>query len=644
MSHLYKIGLENFRVFKDYTEIEFAPITILTGANNSGKSSVIKSLYLLKDNFSKSNPFDSPYLMKGKLNFLSESHKLGQFDLICNDLDKPVKFSIPTRMKGIGEGLMLTLHFGHDGSNDLGNAKLIDLSLHNTSHSKLIFRYFVTNKEGHFYVDYNYFFTQFDRLLVNQMKGKVNTVKSFMNENKGQTKDGLCYYPFPFIEFEQYGFLSKDLVNLKKDSGEEKILSCLNFVFFLMEKKLIDYKYFSIDLNASDPIVQYLKKFHNFDNKTINILIKEFNSSILKKLNELTESYSIKEIEIHDLNDNIPEILSHFFDFELAYDKFGLIEYLLEEAGLDHLKNLNEDMDTSDVRFHDVIYAIHENYSERDKLMAFLQTFMAQGLSEILDNASVYLNKLNSLDAVRANTQRLYTYKSQGTDFNELIHEFLDRNLNKDRNSMEFINKWLRCFGFSEGLIFDTSKQGIGNIIKIGNRSIADCGYGLTQFLPILIKIANVQEIAPEHKSILHTFTEIMMGLKGKRDIEDKDMTLGSTLIIEEPEANLHPKFQSLLADLFIDANKRFNIQFVIETHSEYLIRKLQYLTGKGDLNSTDTSIFYFHNPDSIPDGEKQVKRIHILNDGSLSSDFGTGFFDEALNWKFELLKLKNKN
>jgi len=38
------------------------------------------------------------------------------------------------------------------------------------------------------------------------------------------------------------------------------------------------------------------------------------------------------------------------------------------------------------------------------------------------------------------------------------------------------------------------------------------------------------------------------------------------------------------------------------------------------------------------------VKKIEILKDGSLSDDFGTGFFDEALNLEFELLKIKNKN
>jgi hypothetical protein len=34
MAHLTGIGIENFRVFKDYTEFDFAPITILTGANS----------------------------------------------------------------------------------------------------------------------------------------------------------------------------------------------------------------------------------------------------------------------------------------------------------------------------------------------------------------------------------------------------------------------------------------------------------------------------------------------------------------------------------------------------------------------------------------------------------------------------------
>jgi AAA15 family ATPase/GTPase len=44
-----KIGIENFRVFKDYTEFELRPLTLLTGPNNAGKSSLTKLLLLSKN-------------------------------------------------------------------------------------------------------------------------------------------------------------------------------------------------------------------------------------------------------------------------------------------------------------------------------------------------------------------------------------------------------------------------------------------------------------------------------------------------------------------------------------------------------------------------------------------------------------------
>jgi AAA15 family ATPase/GTPase len=44
MSHLKSFGIENFRVFKEKTEFEFAPITVLTGTNSSGKSSLVRAM------------------------------------------------------------------------------------------------------------------------------------------------------------------------------------------------------------------------------------------------------------------------------------------------------------------------------------------------------------------------------------------------------------------------------------------------------------------------------------------------------------------------------------------------------------------------------------------------------------------------
>ncbi len=121
-----------------------------------------------------------------------------------------------------------------------------------------------------------------------------------------------------------------------------------------------------------------------------------------------------------------------------------------------------------------------------------------------------------------------------------------------------------------------------------------------------------------------------------------KDGFSESLLTVEEPEANLHPAFQSKLADFFIDAYNTFNIKFIVETHSEYLVRKLQYLTAKGDLKINDTVIYYFHHSDRIPEGKKQVYKINIDNRGRLTENFGEGFFDVA--GELEFLLYSNTN
>ena len=49
-------------------------------------------------------------------------------------------------------------------------------------------------------------------------------------------------------------------------------------------------------------------------------------------------------------------------------------------------------------------------------------------------------------------------------------------------------------------------------------------------------------------------------------------------MLLEEPEANLHPAFQSKLADLFSEVAVDYEQQLIVETHSEYMVRKFQYL------------------------------------------------------------------
>lgn len=190
----------------------------------------------------------------------------------------------------------------------------------------------------------------------------------------------------------------------------------------------------------------------------------------------------------------------------------------------------------------------------------------------------------------------------------------------------EFLNKWLQEFKIAEKVVFEKDEDYDVFKVKLLKNGrwlmLSDEGFGVSQILPVILSCCPV--IGWNYE-----FNDPFQYNKPK------------LVLIEEPETNLHPALQSKLADMFMDAVKTFNIRFVIETHSEYLIRKLQYLTGKGDIKPEQTVIYYFYPPTEVPEGEQQVKKINIQQDGSLTDDFGTGFFDEADNIALELFLLK---
>jgi hypothetical protein len=99
------------------------------------------------------------------------------------------------------------------------------------------------------------------------------------------------------------------------------------------------------------------------------------------------------------------------------------------------------------------------------------------------------------------------------------------------------------------------------------------------------------------------------------------------------------------MAELFIDAASRFNIQFLIETHSEYLIYKFQEYIGRKIVSSADVKMFYFNHPNDVREGVKNeyVSNVQINEDGSIDYEkyFGKGFFDEQTNLKLSLLNIQ---
>ena len=196
----------------------------------------------------------------------------------------------------------------------------------------------------------------------------------------------------------------------------------------------------------------------------------------------------------------------------------------------------------------------------------------------------------------------------------------------------EFLNKWIKKFNIGDSLKIEGTTEGLGFLLYLEKegkkRLLADEGYGVTQLVTLLLQIDN---------------NILMCCGPNKNPYENNDWKFvypPKVICVEEPEVHLHPKYQSLLAEMFVETYKKFNIHFIIETHSEYLIRKLQVMVADKEhpLTSNDVSLNYVEKDEN---GVSTNRKIEILEDGRLSESFGPGFFDEADMLAMELLKYK---
>ncbi len=67
----------------------------------------------------------------------------------------------------------------------------------------------------------------------------------------------------------------------------------------------------------------------------------------------------------------------------------------------------------------------------------------------------------------------------------------------------------------------------------------------------------------------------------------------GSTILLEEPEIHLHPLAQSVLAELFVSVSKERNLQFIVETHSEHLFRRMQTLIARQVIAPKEAAMYF---------------------------------------------------
>ena len=131
-----------------------------------------------------------------------------------------------------------------------------------------------------------------------------------------------------------------------------------------------------------------------------------------------------------------------------------------------------------------------------------------------------------------------------------------------------------------------------GNAVDV---ALSDVGFGISQILPLIVQ-----------------------GLAGNRQI----------ITIEQPEVHIHPRLQADLGDLLAaTVTEPRNHRYIIETHSEHLVLRMQRLIREGQLTPKDVSILYV----SRGSNGSRVERLHLDDDGDFIDDWPGGFFPERL-------------
>lgn len=717
-----KFTIKNFRVFDENgVSIDIKPMTILTGCNSSGKSSIVRAAFLINSFIKQVNNAiengEMVELNKYMLDFTCyPNNMLGRFDKVIpnGSTNQNVTLGYTIHSCMLSKDVDVELVFSANKNDDLNNAYLISISM---STDEGVF-YSSDKEKGNYY--------------------NLNIVKNYL-ASFAETKIVLDGFVQLFtVSVEDYS----EVTNMPEKEIREKQKECIDYLNAIGKDKVMDVAKF-LRFGRTTDIPTYTKDQYDILNNTeetgsfFNIPVLDYLHTIKKEnikgvvereliANDEKNTYvaphnvvlsaSMKVLDdfmasSYDTFDTyFRESEKRFFEHTVVSGnnapclvKPSIIQDYLTEHPNGFVGNMDpifftwekneplfkkaktaeekkKEWDARHITFenlYSVVMIWNEKYSPNiskfysggcastelpegtfdtpgifhhhafDMLVTFAEALTHEAIS-----ATGYEN-MSYVSSSRATVKKLYAMDEKD-DFTELLKKHIEAKRGYDAKRAyprpkykvhDFMNRWLKAFGLGESLSFELDPDGLGVKIRLKKskedcgRLLADEGYGITQLISILLQIETAILSA---KNKRHN-NSLLRALDGYD--EDKFHYEEITIAIEEPEIHLHPNYQSKLAEMFVDAYTNYNIHFVIETHSEYLIRKIQTLTAKKKIEADEISILYVYCPniEQRPLYTPQVKSISIKPDGRLSDSFGPGFFDEADNSAMELLTLKEQ-
>jgi AAA domain, putative AbiEii toxin, Type IV TA system/Protein of unknown function (DUF3696) len=258
------------------------------------------------------------------------------------------------------------------------------------------------------------------------------------------------------------------------------------------------------------------------------------------------------------------------------------------------------------------LYSLSRRALTKDVKVQLNQENKAE-LSIFIEEALISIDVRPSISIAPIRTKPRRTYDEINDEFKpegDHIPVLLSRVLDEGSSQRQLLLSTLKSYGMTSGLFKDVKVKRLGKrpsdpfqlfVTTSGGReaNIVDVGYGVNQALPVLV--------------------ESILAPSGRR------------ITMQQPEVHLHPRAQAALGSFMVDLVQKHKKQFVVETHSDYIVDRVRQEVAAGRIDKDKVSILFFEKPgfETTVHVLKLDKQGNILNAPASYRGF---FLDEQMN------------
>lgn len=537
------IKVENFKSYGNMTTIPVSNLSVLMGANSSGKSTALQTLLVIKQTYECNSPYID-LLLSGK--FVT----LGDFCDTINDESRGY-FSFGLVVESDSE------QENYGDNSQMGITwKFVGTPQNEAKLSEMKFDYLQDNIKLVCVEDHRF------QVFVNE---KITPIALKINNLKLQNVYVNYNHEFNDLFYDFLNDMLKWLFPGKKMGTLEK----KELVSLVTVEKL----YYEL--------LGRVKNIKRRDDSTVGEIIDKYVGRIIEDIDKYSKCQFPYNRSYGYMPNEIKENL--LYSCISSHEDLDMLEHLLskyEQALSNSIKkNQINSYDSIEEVDLSMLYTLGRGEKDRSTEADLIsETFRSykQVFNSIIRN-------IFYLGPIREKPQGLYNVGFEqvpkyvgptGAYFasvllreNKIQDYFLPNGEDESISLLDALDEWVNHLNVASEVKVE-KKNSFGFSVSISNTQrrksdIMNVGIGTSQVLPVLIT-----------------------GLLSEK---------GEYLLFEQPELHLHPYSQSRLADFFVELVKRGR-KIIVETHSEYFILRLRYQILVNKISEKDIVVNFFQN------------------------------------------------